>query len=128
MLFYRNLVIFSGIIGLVIWMLMYFTGHMLVHQYIWYIGAFFVFVTGFAYYITDLGVKNDPENFQVYYFSAVGFRFVLSLAVVLGYAYFVKAGILIFVLNFFMLYFLFTGFEIYSLLANLRPNLKRHTK
>lgn len=85
---------------------------------------FFVFITGFTYYLTQLGHQNDPENFQVYYFASMGFRVVLSIAVVGVYAWFNRDGRLQFVFNFFALYFLFTGFEIYSLLANLRPHLR----
>jgi len=55
----------------------------------------------------------------------MGFRVVLCIGVVALYAYFYKEGRLQFVFNFFALYFLFTGFEIYSLLANLRPHLKK---
>ncbi|MDX5419472.1 MAG: hypothetical protein LPK09_09660 [Hymenobacteraceae bacterium] len=125
MTFFRNLAILTAILCVAIGALLQFTGNTLVHAYIWYILAFFVFITGFTYYLTQLGYKNDPENFQVYYFASMGFRVVLSIGVVALYAYFYKEGRLQFVFNFFALYFLFTGFEIYSLLANLRPHLKK---
>nr|WP_304608544.1 hypothetical protein [Pontibacter anaerobius] len=101
-----------------------FTAYSLLHSYIWHMLLFFVFITGFTYYLTQMGYKNDPENFQVYYFASMGFRVVLSIGVVALYVWFFKEGRLQFVFNFFALYFLFTGFEIYSLLANLRPHLR----
>ncbi|MHA6250148.1 hypothetical protein ACXYMU_19600 [Pontibacter sp. CAU 1760] len=125
MIFFRNLAILTGLLCVIIGVLLQFTGHALVHPFIWYTLLFFIFITGFTYYLTQMGAKNDPDNFQVYYFASMGFRMVLSLGVIALYAYFYKEGRLTFVFNFFALYFLFTGFEIYSLLANLRPNLKR---
>nr|WP_230679969.1 hypothetical protein [Pontibacter sp. 172403-2] len=117
--------IFSGVVGLVIGALAYFTGQALVHTYVWYVLAFFVFITALTFYITRLGISYDNENFQLYYFGSMGFRMLLSIGVVFIYVYLFSENELQFVLNFFVLYFLFTGFEIYSLLANLRPNLKK---
>jgi uncharacterized membrane protein len=105
--------------------LLQFTQYTLVHPLIWLILIFFIFVTGFTYYITQLGYKNDPEHFQAYYFASMGLRMLLSIGVVVLYIFFYEEGRLSFVFNFFALYFLFTGFEIYSLLANLRPNLEK---
>ncbi|TXK37175.1 hypothetical protein FVR03_15880 [Pontibacter qinzhouensis] len=125
MRFYRNLAILTVVLIPLLAFLQLATGPGLVHAYIWYMLAFFVFVTGFAYYITNLGVEQDADNFQVYYFSAMGFRLLLCIAVIFAYVYIIGEQQLQFVLNFFILYFLFTGFEIYSLLANLRPHLKK---
>ncbi|ARS36863.1 hypothetical protein [Pontibacter actiniarum] len=124
MKFFRNLAILTAILCVLIGALLQFTGYSLLHSFIWHILIFFVFITGFTYYLTQLGYKNDPENFQVYYFASMGFRVVLSIGVVGLYVWFFKEGRLHFVFNFFALYFLFTGFEIYSLLANLRPHLR----
>ncbi|MFT2010774.1 hypothetical protein ACMA1I_19020 [Pontibacter sp. 13R65] len=125
MRFYKNLAILTVVLVPLLAYLQVATGNGLVHSYIWYMLAFFVFVTGFAYYITNLGVEQDADNFQVYYFSAMGFRLLLCIAVIFAYVYIIGEQQLQFVLNFFILYFLFTGFEIYSLLANLRPHLKK---
>ena len=125
MRFYRNLAILTAVLIPLLAFVQQFTGDALVHAYIWYMLAFFVFVTAFAFYISNLGVEQDADNFQVYYFSAMGFRLVLSIGVIFAYIYIIGDNQLQFVLNFFILYFLFTGFEIYSLLANLRPHLKK---
>nr|WP_246597000.1 hypothetical protein [Pontibacter aydingkolensis] len=105
--------------------ILYFTGNQLVHPFIWYIFGFFVFVTALTFYISRLGISYDKDNFQLYYFGSMGFRMILSIGVIFVYVFLFSENELQFVLNFFVLYFLFTGFEIYSLLANLRPNLKR---
>nr|WP_262910420.1 hypothetical protein [Pontibacter silvestris] len=117
--------ILTVLLAVIVVVLIHLTGAVLIHSYIWYILVFFVFVTGFTFYITRIGMEQDSDNFQVYYFSAMGFRMVLCIGVVFAYAYFIGDGKLQFVFNFFALYFLYTGFEIYSLLANLRPNLKK---
>ncbi|GAB3824144.1 hypothetical protein [Pontibacter rugosus] len=124
MKFIRNLSILTAVLCVIIGALLQFTGYALLHPYIWYILLFFVLITGFTYYLIQLGFTNDPDNFQAYYFASMGFRMVLSIGVIALYAWFFKEGRLSFVFNFFALYFLFTGFEIYSLLANLRPNLR----
>ncbi|MDX5438198.1 MAG: hypothetical protein LPK03_13430 [Pontibacter sp.] len=124
MKFVRNLAVLTAILCVITGALLQFTGYTLLHSYIWYMLVFFVYITGFTYDLPQLGQKNDPENFQVYYFASMGFRVVLSIGVVGLYVWFFKEGRLQFVFNFFALYFLFTGFEIYSLLANLRPHLR----
>jgi lysylphosphatidylglycerol synthetase-like protein (DUF2156 family) len=123
--FARNLLVFSGVVGLAIGVLTYVTGNQLVHAYVWYMLAFFIFITAGTFYITRLGISYDKDNFQLYYFGSMGFRMILSIGVIFVYVFLFSENEMQFVLNFFVLYFLFTGFEIYSLLANLRPNLKK---
>ena len=126
--FLRNLTIYSVVIGLLIGALLYFTGNQLVHTHVWYIYGFFIVITAATFYISRLGVSYDNDNFQLYYFASMGFRMLLSIGVVFIYVFLFSEGELQFVLNFFVLYFLFTGFEIYSLLANFAPQLKKHNE
>jgi len=99
-----------------------------VHTHVWYIYGFFIVITAATFYISRLGVSYDNDNFQLYYFASMGFRMLLSIGVVFIYVFLFSEGELQFVLNFFVLYFLFTGFEIYSLLANFAPQLKKHNE
>lgn len=126
--FLRNLIIYSAVIGLLIGALQYFTGNQLVHTHIWYIYVFFIVITAATFYISRLGVSYDKDNFQLYYFASMGFRMLLSIGVIFIYVFLFSEGELQFVLNFFVLYFLFTGFEIYSLLSNFAPQLKKHNE
>jgi len=126
--FFRNLLIFTGLVSIGIGLLSHFTGTALVHPFIWYILAFFVVVTALAYYVSRLGVSYDPDNFQLYYFGSMGFRMILSIAFIFIYVYMYSENELQFVFNFFALYFLYTGFEIYSLLANFAPQLKKRNE
>jgi hypothetical protein len=126
--FVRNLLIFTGLIAVVIGLLSHFTGTLLLHPYIWYILIFFVVVTALTFYVSRLGVTYDNDNFQLYFFGSMGFRMILSIAVIFIYMFLHSENELQFVFNFFALYFLFTGFEIISLLANLRPHLKKQNE
>ncbi len=125
MSFTRKLLVLTGLIALAIGLLIYGTQYNIVHPYAWYMLLFFVVVTGFTFYITRKGYQEDEENFQLYYFGSMAFRVVMCLAVVLLYVFFQKERHLQFALNFFVLYFIFTGFEIYGILTNLRPISKK---
>lgn len=125
MTFFRNLLFVTGFAAIIISLLLYTTGNTLVHPFIWYMLLFFTFVTGFTFYITKKGYEHDEDNFQLYYFGSMAFRVVMCLGVVLLYVIFVKERHLQFVINFFVLYFIFTGFEIYCILTNLRPISKK---
>jgi hypothetical protein len=123
--FTRKLIITTGVVALLIGLLVYTTAFTVVHPYIWYMLGFFVFVTSFTFYITKKGYQEDEDNFQLYYFGSMAFRVVMCLAVVLLYVLFTKERHLQFTFNFFVLYFIFTGFEIYCILTNLRPISKK---
>lgn len=128
MKFFRNLLIFTGVISLGIGLLSYYTGTALLHPLIWFILGFMVVVTGLTYYVSRLGVGYDPDNFQLYFFGSMGFRMILSIALIFVYVFMYSENELQFVFNFFVLYFLFTGFEIYSLITNFAPQLKKQNQ
>jgi hypothetical protein len=123
--FLKKLAVFSLIVGLLIGALQFYTGNQLVHTHVWWLFGFMVIVTALTFYISRLGVSYDSDNFQLYYFGSMGFRMILSIALIFIYVFMFSESELQFVLNFFVLYFLFTGFEIYSLLANFAPQLKK---
>ena len=125
MSFTRKLIVLTGILILLISLLNYTTEYRIVHPYIWYMLLFFVFVTGFTFYITKKGYQEDENNFQLYYFGSMAFRVVMCLGVILLYVLFKEDRHLQFAFNFFALYFIFTGFEIYCILTNLRPISKK---
>lgn len=125
MRFAKSLSLFSGIVILLLWMLIYFTGYRLAHPYVWFILTFFIFITAVTFYVTWWGAREDQDNFQLYYFASMGFRLILSIGVIFVYVYLATEGEVQFVLNFFVLYFVYTAFEIYSLLTNLRPHSKK---
>lgn len=125
MSFFKSLLLVTVTLCLIVAAAVYVQGYELVHPYIWYMVLFFLFITGFTYYIVSMGSKNDPGNFQMYYLGSTVFRVLMCMGVIFIYVYFAKDRELQFALNFFLLYFIYTGFEIYHILTNLRRNSKK---
>ncbi|MBB6609797.1 hypothetical protein H7F15_01990 [Pontibacter sp. Tf4] len=126
--FIKKLGLYSVVIGLLVGALQFYTGNQLVHVHVWWLFGFMIVVTALTFYVSRLGVSYDNDNFQLYYFGSMGFRMILSIALIFVYVFLYSENELQFVLNFFVLYFLFTGFEIYSLLANFAPQLKKQNE
>jgi uncharacterized membrane protein HdeD (DUF308 family) len=120
------MLLLTGGLVLLITLLNMVAGDQLIHSYIWYMLGFFVFLTGFAHYVSYLGLRHDSENLHAYFFASMGVRMVFSIIAVFVYRYFHTEELVQFVLNFFVLYFIYAGFEIYALLSNLRQNSKKH--
>lgn len=125
MSFFKNLLLITFLVCLAAGVAVYLNGYDMVHPYFWYMVLFFVFITAFTHYIVTMGSKSDPGNFQMYYMGSTAFRVLMCMGVVFIYVYFAAERELQFTLNFFFLYFLYTGFEIYHILTNLRRNSKK---
>ncbi len=95
-----------------------------IHPTIWIMLAFFFIVSLISHYIIEIGVKKKKGNMMNYYFSTMLVRLLLSIAFIGFFVYSKTEDIFLFVANFFILYLLFVGFEIYWLLTNLRRNSK----
>lgn len=96
----------------------------ILHDKIWLMHLAFFLVTLILHQITSLGLKNR-KDFHVFYFLSVGLRFLFCIILVF---IILKTSLnkpLQFVLNFFTLYLIYTSFEIYFLLRNLRADLKK---
>ena len=119
------MLLLTGLLVLLVVALQVFTGDRLVHPYIWWVLLFFLFITFFTHYITHLGFKHDSENLHAYFYASMGVRMVFSIIAIFVYRYFHEEKVVQFVFNFFALYFIYTGFEIYALLSNLRQNSKK---
>ncbi len=76
-----------------------------------------------------LTARASADNFLVAYFGSVALRLVVGLGAVLAYLYNGGAhagrATYTFLGAFFVLYFLFAGFEIWAILSNLRPFSKK---
>lgn len=97
----------------------------LLHEYKWYLLLFFAIQSILTTFITSQGLTKDPRYFQGFFFLAMFLRMFLSIAVIF---YAVYQGVIsptLFVVTFFILYFCFISFEIYSLLHNLRANSEK---
>lgn len=112
------LVNFSGYLG---WELL--GDNELVHYTYWYSSFFFFAVITVSHLIASQGLKSVQE-FHMFYFTSMGMRFLLSLIYVFCFAFFKVEYKIGFVLNFMYLYLVYTSFEIYTLIRNLRHDFK----
>jgi len=91
----------------------------------WVVFGFIAGITYIAYMLVDIGIKRDPEVGIMAIMGSIAVKMIFCMAFVLVYIIKAKGNGRLFVLNFFSVYFLFTAFEIYCLLRNLRhQNLK----
>ncbi|QNE41556.1 hypothetical protein F1C16_19300 [Hymenobacter sp. NBH84] len=127
--FFRQLLIFSLLIGAVLYALHTQYGTTIIHPLAGYIFGFFILITIITYWINLRLVRISPDNFMAAYFGSMVLRLLLSLGLVLVYLY--RGGARegdarwTFLGAFFILYFLFAGFEVWTVLSNLRPFSKR---
>lgn len=113
--------IFIGIlIGVVILLDNMFPATLLFVPKFWLIFGFLAGITYIAYALVDIGIKRDPEMGISAIMGAIGVKLLFSMIFVLVYTQTVRGNTTIFLLNFFSLYLLFSVFEIYCLLFNLR--------
>jgi hypothetical protein len=90
----------------------------------WVVFGFLAGITFIAYWVADLGIKRNPETGIMAIMGSIALKMIFSMAFVLIYSVNSKEKGMVFVLNFFSLYLLFSFFEIYSLLRNLRHQNK----
>lgn len=90
----------------------------------WGLFVFFAGITFIAYVLADLGIKRNPETGIMAIMGAIALKMIFSMAFVLIYSLNSKEKGIVMVLNFFSLYLLFSFFEIYALLRNLRHQNK----
>jgi len=90
----------------------------------WVMFGFLAGITYIAYALADFGMKRNPETGIMAIMGSIVIKVMFSLAFVLIYSLNAKEKGLLLVLNFFSLYLLFSFFEIYSLLLNLRHQNK----
>lgn len=91
----------------------------------WVVFGFMAGITYIAYTLVDIGIKRDPEVGVMAIMGSIAVKMIFCMAFVLVYSIKAKGNGLLFALNFFSVYLLFTAFEIYCLLRNLRhQNLK----
>jgi hypothetical protein len=93
--------------------------------YFWLVFAFMAVITLMVYAVSFIGLKAGGDNQAFIMLAAIVIRLLFSMFFVLFYLSNVKVNGLLFIANFFSIYFLFTAFEIYCLLRNLRHQIKK---
>ncbi|MFN3403824.1 MAG: hypothetical protein ACK40G_06995 [Cytophagaceae bacterium] len=92
---------------------------------IWITQGFILTILLVSHWIAGKGLKDKAIDFHIYYMGSMGLRFLLSVFYLFLIVYLHPENVWAFVINFFILYFIYTSFEIYSLLANLRAEIKK---
>lgn len=93
---------------------------LLVPQF-WLIFGFLAGLTIVAYAASYAGIKSGGELSVYVLLAAIFIKLIVSLLFVVFYLQKHRVNGTFFALEFFSLYFLFTAFEVKSLLLNLRP-------
>ncbi|WP_316830812.1 hypothetical protein [Pedobacter aquatilis] len=124
--FTSSYLIFVGLlIGIIAILPMVFPDAKLFVNNFWLLFGFLAGITYIAYMLVDIGIKKDPEVGIMAIMGSIAVKMIFCMAFVLIYSIKEKGIGLVFLLNFFSLYLLFSVFEIYCLLRNLRhQNLK----
>jgi hypothetical protein len=91
----------------------------------WVVLGFLSGITFIAYAVAYLGIRRHPETGVMAIMASIAVKMIFSMAFVLIYSLNNKENAVVFVLNFFSLYLLFSFFEIYCLLRNLRHQIKK---
>ena len=91
-----------------------------VHPQKWMILAFFFAISYLNHILMQFGFANNRDNFVKYYLGSITSRMILSLIFIGIFLYSNIPAPYIFLLDFFVLYLCYTGFEIFGLYRNLR--------
>jgi hypothetical protein len=95
------------------------------HPYVWIFFAFFTIVNLLSFLLSSLGIKKGGESSVLIILVSVVIKLLLTMTAALICIYTQLVGNKwVFVLNFFILYFSFTAFEVYNLIYNLRDEKK----
>jgi hypothetical protein len=117
-----KLLFFSLSIAGIIYLLQEFIRPDWVHETMWIILSFFVLLTWltgmFSHYLLELSKENSVNILL----GAMAIRFLASIGFVAVLLFIGTENLILFVVNFFVIYFFYLLFDIYTLISNLRPN------
>ena len=96
-----------------------------IYRYVWILLLYFFLLTLVIVWIIDYTYEKLNRQFIQAYFGVMTIRLILSVAFALIFIIKDRDNVLVFGINFLVLYLLFLGFEIYSILTNLRTHFKK---
>lgn len=123
--FFPSLFILTGVLALGIWGFQHLQTSIQLSNLAWLALIYFLLLTLVTYKITQSGMPKDNKTFIIRTYSAIGIRFVFSIFPLFIYLIFSPERQLSFAVVYLFLYFFYTAFEIYFLVVNLRPDLKK---
>ena len=123
--FFPSLITLTGVMGLCIVGFQNAQTKIQLSNLVWIALAYYFFLTLVTYKIMNSGFPKDNKTFITRMYSAIGIRFVFSIFPLFIYLIFSPERELSFAVVYLLLYFFYTAFEIYFLVVNLRPDLKK---
>jgi hypothetical protein len=93
-----------------------------IHDSIWKIISFFLILTWLTGIFSNYLLEISKENSVNILLGAIGIRFLGSIGFIAIMLMLGQENLILFVINFFVIYLFYLLFDIYTLIANLRPN------
>ena len=121
----RKLILLFSISSVLIFVLNLLKSFPIIHPYIWYIQLFFFCTFLIAMRINQIGLSRPAKQFHIFYFTSMAIRFFLALIFLFFVILTTNNQIVVFICDFMVMYLLYTWFEIYFLIHNLRADLKK---
>jgi hypothetical protein len=123
--FYKIISLSSLVMAICIGSLDYFNDSFSISLLIWPSLLYLYLLSCLIYFVSNSGLKKDNKTFLTRIYSSIGIRFIFSLSPLLIYLFFMPSKDIYFIISYLFLYFFYTAFEIYFLVANLRPDSKK---
>lgn len=117
-----KLILLSLLLGGVIYVIQQYIKPVWIHESMWTIMAFFIILTWITGMFTHYLLQLSKENSVSILLGGIGLRLLSSIGFVAVMLMLGVENIILFIVNFFIVYFLYLLFDIYMLIANLRPN------
>lgn len=124
-LFIRSLLLFSLVIACITGILQTAQHKFELSNLIWVALFYYMCLSYITFRITHSSIQKDNKTFITRVYSAIGIRFIFSLFPLLIYLLFSTHKEVPFVIGYLLMYLLYTSFEIYFLVVNLRPDFKK---
>ncbi|MCL6258484.1 hypothetical protein M3O96_05255 [Aquiflexum sp. TKW24L] len=117
-----KLLLFSLLIGGIFYLLQEYIKPEWVHESLWTILSFFILLTWLTGMFTHYLLQLSKDNSVNILLGSIGIRLLASIGFIAIMLILGVENKILFVVNFFIIYFFYLLFDIYTLLAKLRPN------
>lgn len=123
--FYYGIVLILALFYLAQWTLVKMGKPDYVSPFYWWIQAYSVAIALIGHWLTSKGLSKR-NDFHLYFMGSMTIRMLAALFFLLIFVLYLSEKQDVFVINFIVAYFAYTGFEIYYLLTNLRPDSEKN--
>lgn len=116
--FLLKLFIFSAVIGLISFILKWILPDDTLSPTLPFLVIYFFIISALVYYALLKSTSYSARRFVSYFMLATFIKFFIYVITVFAYAYFNRSDLLPFVISFFVLYILYTIFEVLAIIRN----------